>query len=86
MPMVTAIIHQLAVNQPVKAMAMARAMARAVRKNPTKALQPHLKSQIQPKFPPARKAALLLPDIAKHPYLEIFTIKQAETGIRVILF
>ena len=67
MPMVTAIIHQLAVNQPVKAMAMAKAMAKAmarvVRKNPTKVLQPHLKSQIQPKLPPARKAALLQPDL-----------------------
>ena len=88
MPMVTAIIHQHAVNQPVKVMVMARAMARAmaVRKNPTKALQPHLKSQILSKLPPARKAALLQPDIAKHSYLEFFTIIQAEAGIRVILF
>ena len=85
MLMVTA-RHQLAVNQPVKAMVRAMAMARAVRKNPTKALQPHLKNQILSKLPPARKAALLLPDIAKHPYLEFFTLKKAETGIRVILF
>ena len=84
MLMDTVAIHQLAVNQPAKKMAMA--MARAVRKNPTKALQPHLKNQILPKLPPARKAALLLPDIAKHPYLEFFTLKKAETGIRVILF
>lgn len=75
MPMATA-RHQLAVNQPAKVMAMAmemamvraRVMARVVRKNPTKARQPHLKSQILPQLPPARKAALL-PDIAKHPFI-----------------
>ena len=77
MPMATA-RHQRAVNQPAKVMAMAmamemamvraRVMARVVRKNPTKARQPHLKSQILPQLPPARKAALL-PDIAKHPFI-----------------